>query len=282
MGKPDISIITPSLNMLEYLKRCCASVADQAGPPHEHIIVDACSTDGTVDWLGTQKGIRQMIEADNGMYDALNKGLKLAQGDVLSYLNCDEQYLPGTLQYVRKFFGQHSEIDILFGDFLLVRPDGNLLSYRKAFAPRWVYFSSVHLYLFTCTMFLRRRIVDAGYLFDATYRSVADEELVVRLLKSGFKAAHVNQYFSAFTLTGKNQSRTAASLVERRQMRRSVPLWVRLCKYPLALTRYVEKFAHGAYRQKMPLEYEVYIDVETGERKHFCVRDASWRWPKGY
>ena len=276
----DVSVITPSLNMLDYLKRCCASVRDQGGLSHEHIVVDGVSTDGTVEWLKQQTNTRSRIEPDTGMYDAVNKGLALCRGQIISYLNCDEQYLPGTLRFVKKFFDQNPSIDILFGDFLVVRPDCSLLSYRKAFPPRWFYFSSAHLYLFTCTMFLRRRIIEANFHFDTKYRDVADEEFVVRLLRNGYKAMHVNRYLAAFTYTGKNRSQTTAALNERRIMRRSVPTWVKVCKYPLILSRYAEKFLSGAYAEKMPLEYAIYADAAATERKRFKVDSATWKWPR--
>ena len=276
----DISVITPSLNMLSYLKRCCASVRDQGGLSREHIVVDGVSTDGTVEWLEKQEGIRYKVEPDQGLYDAVNKGIVQSSGLIISYLNCDEQYLPGTLQFVRKFFDQNPTIDILFGDFLVVRPDGSLLSYRKASPPRWFYFSSAHLYLFTCTMFLRRRIVEANFHFDTKYKDVADEEFVVRLLRNGYKAKHVNRYFAAFTYTGKNRSQTTAALDERRVLRQSVPTWVKLCKYPLILSRYAEKLLFGTYTETMPLVYSIYADESATERKHFRVDSATWKWPR--
>jgi glycosyltransferase involved in cell wall biosynthesis len=278
----DISVITPSLNMLEYLKRCCASVVDQQGTSHEHIIIDGRSVDGTPEWLKAGPISRYVVEPDNGMYDALNKGLRMAHGEIVSYLNCDEQYLPGTLQFVKEFFAQNPEVDILFGDFLIVRPDGTLLSYRKASPPRWYYFSSAHLYLFTCTMFLRRRIIDDGFLFNGSYRAVADEEFVVQLLRHGYGAMHVERYLAAFTMTGKNRSRTYAALEERHHMRRTVPLWVKLLKYPLNVARYGEKLVHGAYTQAFPLGYALYVGDARGNRQEFLVRTASWRWPRGY
>ena len=77
---PDFSIITPSYNMLSYLRRCCASVADQEGVAFEHIVVDGGSIDGTGDWLKENQHLRSVSEKDDGMYDAINKGLLMSQG----------------------------------------------------------------------------------------------------------------------------------------------------------------------------------------------------------
>src|ERR1039458_7906042 len=99
----SISIITPSYRQSDWLKLCIASVADQ-GVALEHIIQDAGSDDGTLDWLRQDSRVKAFVEKDAGMYDAVNRGLRRASGEILAYLNCDEQYLPGTLITVKAFF----------------------------------------------------------------------------------------------------------------------------------------------------------------------------------
>ena len=80
----DISIITPSFNMLPYLERCAASVNDQEMVETEHIVVDGASTDGTKQWLAQQPHVKHISEKDKGMYDAINKGLRMANGNMLA------------------------------------------------------------------------------------------------------------------------------------------------------------------------------------------------------
>jgi glycosyltransferase involved in cell wall biosynthesis len=101
------SIITPSFRNSNWLKLCIASVADQQGVEFEHIVQDSCSDDGTQDWLPRDPRVKAFIEKDGGMYDAVNRGYRRAQGDILAYLNCDEQYLPGALKTVHDFFESH-------------------------------------------------------------------------------------------------------------------------------------------------------------------------------
>src|SRR5688572_31350980 len=96
------SIITPSFRNSEWLKLCVASVADQ-GVEHEHIVQDGGSDDGTLDWLRIDPRVQAHVEKDAGMYDAINRGLNRATGDIIAHLNCDEQYLPGALPAVEKF-----------------------------------------------------------------------------------------------------------------------------------------------------------------------------------
>jgi glycosyltransferase involved in cell wall biosynthesis len=265
--------------MLPYLKRCARSVADQ-GELVEHIVVDALSDDGTQQWLSSRSEIVSIVERDAGMYDAINKGLTQARGEFASYLNCDEQYLPGTLTAVARFFDAHADVDVLFGDALLVDSVGQLLSYRKGYGPRWPYIAASHLYVLTCTMFLRRRLIDAGHRFDISWKDVGDAEFVVRLLRHGARAAHVPRYLSAFTVTGSNMSSGPNARKETQRLRRSWPRWVRAFRVPLDLLRRIEKVTSGAYVQHFPLAYAIYPAGESERRETFVARSSTFRWPR--
>lgn len=274
----DISVITPSYNMLPYLQRCAASVADQEGGKFEYIVIDGGSADGSGEWLAKQQHIRSIIEKDNGMYDAINKGLQLANGKILAYLNCDEQYLPGILGLVTDYFEKNPQVDMIFGDLLLIRPDGSLLAYRKGYRPRWYYIVTSHLYVLSCTMFFRRRIIEEGFFFDTGYRAAGDAEFVVRVLRSGFKARHIKHYLAAFTMTGKNLSVDPSAIKERKRLSASAPFYIKINKWLLNGARLMEKFFSGAYFQEKPLEYAVYVEGMNKERKSFSVKKASFRW----
>lgn len=271
-----ISIITPSYNQLDYLKRCCASVADQ-GVEHEHVIVDGGSTDGTVDWLGRQAGLRWISGRDHGMYDAINKGLGLARGDILAYLNCDEQYLPGALRQVRDWMGAHPGDSLVFGDALLVRPDGALAAFRKAYPLRWWYVASSHLYVLSCTLFFQARVPAAVGGFDASWKTSGDAEFVVRALRAGFKARHLQQYLAAFTVTGHNLGVSAQAVREMLTMHSRAPAWVRLLRPALNVLRHAEKAVDGGYGQRWPLEYSLFVNGE--ERVSMVASGISFRWP---
>ena len=108
----NFSIVTPSFRNSRWLKLCIASVADQQGVEFEHIVQDSCSDDGTQNWLPQDKRVKAFIEKDTGMYDAVNRGYRRAQGDILAYLNCDEQYLPGALRAVGDYFAAHPEVEV--------------------------------------------------------------------------------------------------------------------------------------------------------------------------
>ena len=272
-----VSIITPSYNMLDHLKRCSRSVADQESVDFEHIVVDGASTDGTPAWLARQPHLRSISEPDEGMYDAINKGLETANCEVVAYLNCDEQYLPGTLRYVADYFEQHPDVDLLFGDFLLIRPDGTLIAYRKAYTPRRFYILASHLYLASCTMFFRRRVVEDGFRFDVRFKANGDQDFVMLLLKNGYRASFVRRYLAAFTMTGSNMSSGENARQELQRTLKAAPWWLRAFRHPLNAARLTEKFISGAYWQKTPLRYAVY-GLDGAERDLHVATSASPRW----
>ena len=273
-----ISIITPSFNMLPYLELCTASIADQEGVDVEHIVVDGASTDGTVQWLENHSELVSISEKDNGMYDAINKGLRKAKGEILAYLNCDEQYLPGTLAFVNKYFDDYPGVDMIFGNMILTRPDGSMIAFRKAYRPRWFYILASHLYLPTCTMFFRRKLIDKGLFFDLSFKANADADFVVRALQGGARVEYVRRYFSAFTMTGKNLSGDAVAWEESKRMLNASPFWVRKTRRLLTILRLTEKYLSGAYFQKKPLEYDVFTNENRTQRKHFSESRPSYKW----
>ncbi len=265
--------------MLQYLQRCHSSITDQEGVAFEHIIMDGQSTDGTVEWLEKQPDVEWRSEPDEGMYDAVNKGWQMASGDILAYLNCDEQYLPGTLGFIKTYFDRHPEVDVLFGDTLVVDPDGCLLSFRKGYQPRMSYILASHLYVLSCTMFFRRKIMDDGFSLNSEYRIVADMDFVIRLLRNSYKAKHVRRYLSVFTWTGQNLSASERASKEEGQLFASAPFRIRLFRYPINAARLLHKLLSGAYFQKFPLEYRIYDGKGDQSRKYFVARSGSWKWP---
>src|ERR1700723_1967596 len=121
------SVITPSFRNSEWLKLCIASVADQSGVEFEHIVQDACSDDGTQDWLLKDSRVKAFIEKNSGMYDAVNRGYRRAPGDILCYLNCDEQYLPGALAGVKSFFEANPQVEVALAGSIVTDGEGNYI-----------------------------------------------------------------------------------------------------------------------------------------------------------
>lgn len=119
--KPNISIITPSYNQGEFIEDTILSIRGQSYKNFEHIIVDAGSTDNTLDIIRKYEKTYNMTwssEPDEGMYQGINKGLKQATGEILCYLNCDDLYMPWTLETVAGYFARNHQIDLFYGDII--------------------------------------------------------------------------------------------------------------------------------------------------------------------
>jgi Predicted glycosyltransferases len=265
--------------MLPFLKSCSASIADQEGVSFEHIIIDGGSTDGTVDWLRQQNTIRWISEKDNGMYDAINKGFNMASGDYVAYLNCDEQYLVGTLKRIKEYFVQHPDIGAVYGDALITDPKGNVLSFRKSYKLLPIFIKTSHLYVLTCTLFLRRKVIDEGFRFDPQLKVWGDADFVLRLLERGHRFDHINEYLSIFTWTGKNMSTGENAMKEEQYFAKRIPVWLRWLKLAIKLLRLVLKLSSGAYITKKPLCYQLYISGDQHNRTLFSQENASFKWP---
>lgn len=103
MNTPKIVVVTPAYNSEEFIEKTILSVKGQNYENYEHIIVDGGSTDGTLDIIKKYDGtypMRWISEPDNGMYSAINKGFKMADGDIYAWLNSDDMYVPWTFQAV--------------------------------------------------------------------------------------------------------------------------------------------------------------------------------------
>lgn len=130
-----ISVITPTYNSGAYLEKCIQSIVNQEFDDYEHIIVDGGSTDNTLAIIKKYESlynIKWISEKDNGMYDAISKGFKMAKGDILCWLNSDDIYMPWTLKVVEHVF-QNTDIDWCTGVPTQINENGEMYFPIKTF-----------------------------------------------------------------------------------------------------------------------------------------------------
>jgi len=270
-----ISVITPSFNNSEWLKRCVASVADQGSALREHIVQDACSTDGTREWLSRDVRVQAHFEKDEGMYDAINRGFSRAQGEILGYLNCDEQYLPGALEAVADFFSSNPEVDAAAGDTVIVDGQARYLCSRLGQNPgawdTWVRFPVV-----TSSFFFRRALwQDKNTRFDTSWKIFGDMFFVLHLVVRGVRFGILPRYLSAFFDHGDNlYLRADPEEVRRRQ--EAAPWVSRIFYFPLFLRYWLKVFLRGGVRPR-PFSYALYLP-EQKERTVFSVNQPGYFW----
>ena len=159
---PLVSIITPSYNQGHFIEETILSVKNQDYPNIEHIIVDGGSTDNTIEILKKYEGtynMRWISEPDEGQADAVNKGFKMAKGEIIGWLNSDDVYFSKDVisTVVAEF--QNTEADVLFGDDVLIDQKGRILKVRIMSSfnfGRMLRYESIS----QPATFFRRRVID--------------------------------------------------------------------------------------------------------------------------
>lgn len=277
MTGPTFSVVTAVRNGMPQLRRCVGSVRAQ-GMAVEHVVQDGLSTDGSAEWLRSQADLAVVSECDDGMYDAINRGWWRSGGDIVSWLNADEQYLPGTLAAVGEIFRSHPNAEIVFGDALIVDASGALIAARREIPLRRAYVAGSFLYALSCATFFRRSLLDRGDLvFNPDRRIAGDAELLLSLLRKRYRAHHVARYLSLFTIDGTNLSLSPDAEGECLDVRgRGAG---RVPSLLASSARRAEKAVRGCYARK-PVSY-VWAEDERPTYRQFSYDRAPTRFKWG-
>lgn len=195
---PTVSVITPSFNQGQFIEETILSIKNQNYPNIEHIVIDGGSTDNTLDVLRKyDKDITWVSEPDNGQTHAINKGLRMAGGDFITYLNSDDILLPGTIPAVVEAFTKRPDIDFLYGDYQIIDVRGNHLLSRKTinFDKNVLMFGRA--LIAQPASFFRKSVVDKIGLFDENYDFCMDVEFWIRAVLKGIKFHRIDYPLAA-------------------------------------------------------------------------------------
>jgi glycosyltransferase involved in cell wall biosynthesis len=276
---PKLSIVTPSYRQLDWLRLCAASIADQHAVQVEHIVQDAGTGPELEEWAANKPSLKLYVEKDAGMYDAVNRGLRRATGEILAYLNCDEQYLPGALLRVSQFFSEHPQVDVLFAHAIVVNESGQFIAFRKAILPgkyhTWV---SKNIAILTCATFFRRSVLDQhGLFFNPNLKDVSDAEWIIRILDRGLRMAVLPIFTSTFAETNENRNLAPNALLEKIEIVASAPSWARILRNQIIAYYRLRRMVAGAYWQR-PFDYSIYTLHSPSTRTTFHVPQPTYRW----
>lgn len=184
---PKISVITPSYNQGKYLEETILSVIGQNYPNLEYIIIDGGSTDDSVDIIRKYKKYLAywISEKDNGLYDAINKGMSLSTGEIMGWLNSDDILFPNALRTVAEVFNKFNEVNLITGMPVSIDENGRIISTHNS--KSWSYskfLSGNYKWIQQESTYWRRSLWEmSGEYIDIKYKLAADFELWLRFLK---------------------------------------------------------------------------------------------------
>ena len=212
-----LSVITVTYNAEHTLERTLKSVRKQTYPAIEHIIVDGNSNDGTVALIHRYENerLKWISEPDKGLYDAMNKGIKMATGDYLCFLNAgDTFYDTDTVQKIFASIDEDHSPDILYGETAIVDDNGRFLHMRRLQAPKNLTWKSFKHGMVVChqAFIVKRELVEP---YDLSYRFSADFDWCIRMMKKAKNIYNTDLILVDYLNAGMTTANRKASLRER-------------------------------------------------------------------
>lgn len=264
-----VSIVTPSYNQGQFIERTLQSVAIQSGVEIEHVIFDGGSTDETVEVLKRfGHGIRWVSEKDRGQTDAVNKGIRATDGEIIGWLNSDDIYYPGAVARVVEYFARHPEIDVVYGMADHIGLDDR--PFESYPSEPWD-FERLQETCFICqpALFFRRRVVEQHGLLDESLNYCMDYEYWLRLGKAGARFGYVKEKLAGSRLYEDNKT-----LGARLKVHEEINDMLKK-KFGKVPDRWLFNYAHAVVegktnRAKSPRFFAINLLVST-------VR-AAWKW----
>jgi len=199
---PKISIVTPSYNQAQFLERTILSVLNQNYPNLEYIIIDGGSTDGTLNIIKKyeNKIAYWISEPDKGMYNALNKGLRIASGEILAYINSDDLYLPNTFFFVVGYFQKNIGTTLIYGDCIFINENGDhLYTYRYLPFKFYRYVALNWSSIPQPTTFWRNTVHKTEIYFDENFKMLGDFDFYIKVGQQ-FRIEYVKKEIAVFRL----------------------------------------------------------------------------------
>lgn len=240
-----VSVITVCYNSESSIQKALDSVAGQSWPDIEHIVIDGASTDSTV--VIVQANLPRIAhflsEADSGVYQAMNKGLRLATGDVIAFLNSDDVFSDGRVLEMVVQAMRGDELDALYGDVEFFRPSAPHKTVRTYDSGRfnasriaWGWMPAHP------ALFLRRAVYERFGCFREDYRIAGDYEFVARIFKDGqLKSRHLDRPLVRMQTGGLSTSGLAATVLLNKEILRACRENGIASNWLMVLSKYVFK-----------------------------------------
>ena len=214
MFNPRLSVITIVYNNVRDIERTIQSVVNQTYTNIEYVIVDGLSNDGTLQVIDKYKSqiAKFVSEKDEGIYDAMNKGLTIATGDYVIFMNSGDEFYDR--ETVAAVFASADDADIYYGETEMIDDDGNSLGQRRHKAPvkfTWRGFK-YGMSISHQAIYIRRSLAEP---YDRRYQLSSDIDWIIRAAKKTKKIVNVNRYVAKYLVGGMSKKKHRQSLMER-------------------------------------------------------------------
>lgn len=214
MNSMKISIITITYNSAKTVQRALESVQEQTYPDIEHIIVDGASTDGTREiieaYAKKHQNVRWKSEKDSGIYDALNKGIGMATGDVIGFLHSDDKlYSPDSIGQIAAAF-LTSETDVVYGDLQYCNGQRVVRRWKSNdFHPRALKYGWMPPHP---TVYVRSKVYQEVGLYDDWFHISADYDMILRIFTAGYQTRYIPEVLVSMETGGASNRNAKARL----------------------------------------------------------------------
>ncbi|WP_113663588.1 glycosyltransferase family 2 protein [Pedobacter nanyangensis] len=211
---PKLSIITIVYNNVKDIERTMLSILNQTYPNIEYIVIDGASNDGTLEVIKKyEDSIATLIsEKDKGIYDAMNKGLAIATGDYVLFMNSgDEIYEPET---VEKIFASAPNADIYYGETEMYDENWNSLGRRRHQAPEHFTWESFKygMSISHQAIYIKRSLTEP---YNLQYKYSADIDWIIKIAKKASSIVNTHLYVAKYLVGGMSKKKHRESLKER-------------------------------------------------------------------
>lgn len=211
----SISVITVTYNSEDTFSKTIESVLSQSYAPKEYIVIDGASKDKTIEIIESYRNdfdnrgieLKVVSEPDNGIYDAMNKGIRMASGTIVGIINSDDYYESNALEVVKSSY-EKEKFDLFYADLRMLKPDGTSFikhSRNRAYATSrdWNH---------PTTFITRQMYSQYEYRTDTIHD---DYDLILRLKKAGARTVVVNEVIADFRMNGVSHERSIKKAIER-------------------------------------------------------------------
>lgn len=209
-----ISIITITYNSAKTLQRALKSVEGQTYDNIEHILVDGASTDGTREMIEAyakeHTNVRWVSEPDEGIYNALNKGVAMATGDVIGFLHSDDVlFAPDSIEHIAAVF-ESENVDVVYGDLQYCRGNRVVRHWQSnPFNPKALKYGWMPPHP---TVYVRHKVYQEVGPYDEWFRISADYDMMLRIFSAGYKSQYIPEVIVSMEIGGASNRNTKARL----------------------------------------------------------------------